>query len=177
MQATVIGTNVLGPLAALLGLAGIIASAFIYLVPARPAWNMAHTPIDFLLSLALIGVTFPQSLASLPYLPPLHVPLYLVGATAAFWLANQIAKLVRLNRSQVFEHRASATLLNLPDLRAACIACVGLAVAVIVLTIVGNLPLAAVAAIAAVLLSRYLFFVSVVPLNMALTFTRGGAHT
>jgi hypothetical protein len=27
-----------------------------------------------------------------------------------------------------------------------------------------------------VLLTRYLFFVSVVPLNMALTFVRGGRH-
>ena len=39
--------NVLGWIAALFGVAGTIASAFIYLVPARPSWNMIHTPIDF----------------------------------------------------------------------------------------------------------------------------------
>ena len=37
------------------GIAGILASAYIYLVPARPAWNMLHTPVDFLLSSALLG--------------------------------------------------------------------------------------------------------------------------
>ena len=36
--------------------------------------------------------------------------------------------------------------------------------------------LSAFAAFASVLLVRYLFFVSVVPLNMALTFTGGGPH-
>src|SRR6185312_2266171 len=45
--------------AAVFGVAGTIASAFIYLVPARPAWNMIHTPIDFLLSAAMIGSTLP----------------------------------------------------------------------------------------------------------------------
>ena len=39
-----------------------------------------------------------------------------------------------------------------------------------------NSALACAAALVAVLLARYLFFVSVVPLNMALTFTRGGTH-
>src|SRR5215469_7592513 len=42
----------LGVLAAVFGVAGILASARIYLVPARPAWNTVHTPIDFLLSSA-----------------------------------------------------------------------------------------------------------------------------
>jgi DMSO reductase anchor subunit len=38
-----------------LGIAGILASAYIYLVPARPAWNTPHTPIDFILSAAVLG--------------------------------------------------------------------------------------------------------------------------
>ncbi len=42
-------------LAPTLGIAGILASAYIYLVPARPAWNTPHTPIDFILSAAVLG--------------------------------------------------------------------------------------------------------------------------
>ena len=168
--------HILGPIAALFGVAGILASAYIYLVPARPAWNMAHTPIDFFLSMALIGVTLPSALGTLPYLASTHYPVWPVALAAFLWLTNQTTKLVRLNRSATFEHRASATLLNLPDLRGAFLATYGLVAGCTVLTVVGNLPLAAAAAIAGVLLSRYLFFVSVVPLNMALTFTRGGSH-
>jgi hypothetical protein len=65
-------------------------------------------------------------------------------------------------------------LLNTTDLRAALILSFGLVFSSAVLASVGNFNLAFAAAFAGVLLSRYLFFVSVVPLNMALTFTRGG---
>src|SRR5665213_1125292 len=57
-----------------------IASAFIYLVPARPAWNMVHTPIDFILSSLLIGTTLPitlnwivKTLNYITLLQPLHL--------------------------------------------------------------------------------------------------------
>jgi formate dehydrogenase iron-sulfur subunit len=160
----------LGVIATLLGIGGTIASAFIYLVPARPAWNMLHTPIDFLLSAALLGTTLPSILdnanASYPTWPVLF--------TAALWLTNQVARLIRLNRSSLFERRASATLLNTTDLRAALILTIGLVLGSAVLALIGNPTLSFTASIAGVLLSRYLFFVSVVPLNMALTFTRGG---
>src|SRR6185437_4236506 len=52
----------IGVAAAIFGVAGTIASAFIYLVPARPAWNMIHTPVDFVLSSLLIGSTLPITL-------------------------------------------------------------------------------------------------------------------
>lgn len=160
----------LGVIATLLGLGGTIASAFIYLVPARPAWNMLHTPFDFLLSAVLLGTTLPSILnnATASY------PTWPVLLTAALWLTNQVARLIRLNRSSLFERRASATLLNTTDLRAALILTIGLIFASAVLALIGSPTLSFTAAIAGVLLSRYLFFVSVVPLNMALTFTRGG---
>jgi formate dehydrogenase iron-sulfur subunit len=173
-------------IATLLGIAGIIASAFIYLVPARPAWNMPHTPIDFLLSAALLGSTLPSVLASTAALiaPIIHLSFLTTSTTRyatwpaqltpALWLINQSIRLVRLNRSILFENRASAALLNTTDLRAALILSFGLVFSSAVLASVGNFNLAFAAAFAGVLLSRYLFFVSVVPLNMALTFTRGG---
>ena len=181
---------ILGWTAALFGVAGTIASAFIYLVPARPAWNLIHTPIDFLLSAGFIGAILPLTLnwiarhvAPLPLLRPIPLttsvsalPAWPTMIFAALWAANQIVRLVRLNLSKLFEERATAELLNTQDLRPAVICSFGLAAAAAVLAFCGAFAYAMLAAFAAVLLVRYLFFVSVVPLNMALTFTRGGSH-
>lgn len=180
----------LGWTAAVFGIAGTIASAYIYLVPARPAWNLIHTPIDFLLSAGFIGASLPLTLnwvahrlAQLPFLrsmtlpqPTSAFPYWPVMFFAALWAANQIVRLVRLNTSAMFEERATAELLNTQDLRPAVICSFGLAAAAAVLAFCGAFAYAMLAAFAAVLLVRYLFFVSVVPLNMALTFTRGGSH-
>jgi hypothetical protein len=67
-------------------------------------------------------------------------------------------------------------LLNLPGHRAGLFGSFACAAAVPLAWAVSNFALACAAALIAVLLARYLFFVSVVPLNMALTFTRGGTH-
>jgi formate dehydrogenase iron-sulfur subunit len=182
--------TVLGWVAAFFGVAGTIASAFIYLVPARPAWNMIHTPIDFFLSGALIGSILPLSLCwvaqhlaqlrilhSLELSPTVNVfPIWPAVVAAALWIANHATRLVRLNLSSIFEERAVAQLLNTQDLRPAVIGSFGLALATGVLAFCGAFAYAALAAFAAVLLVRYLFFVAVVPLNMALTFTRGGSQ-
>jgi len=45
-------------LGVLLGVCGLGASAAIYLVPARPAWNSPHTVAEFLLSAAILGPLF-----------------------------------------------------------------------------------------------------------------------
>ncbi|MDQ2834352.1 MAG: dimethyl sulfoxide reductase anchor subunit [Acidobacteriota bacterium] len=180
----------LGWTAALFGIAGTIASAFIYLVPARPAWNLIHTPIDFLLSAGFIGATLPltlnwiaRHLAHFRLLRSMSSPTATGTSTywpvlffAALWTVNQVVRLVRLNTSGLFEERATAELLNTQDLRPAVICSFGLAAASAVLAFCGAFAYAMLAAFAAVLLVRYLFFVSVVPLNMALTFTRGGSH-
>jgi formate dehydrogenase iron-sulfur subunit len=92
------------------------------------------------------------------------------------WIANHAARLIRLHQSAIFEHRAAAALLNLPRHRAALISSFVCAAAVPLAWVTANSALACLAASVAVLLARYLFFVSVVPLNMALTFTRGGTH-
>ncbi|HET6217810.1 MAG TPA: DmsC/YnfH family molybdoenzyme membrane anchor subunit [Acidobacteriaceae bacterium] len=182
MPATTPAILTLGIIAAGLGIAGIIASSFIYLVPARPSWNMVHTPIDFLLSAALIGVTLPAVLRTMlaPLLPapsrPVVFPLWLVALASLLWIANHGARLIRLNQSAIFEHRAAAALLNLPGHRAGLIGSFACATAVPLAWAASHSALACAAALSAVLLARYLFFVSVVPLNMALTFTRGGTH-
>src|ERR1035437_4274624 len=99
---TSLGLSALGSITAALGVAGIVASAFIYLVPARPAWNMLPTPIDFLLSAVLIGTTLPSVLIGmLSWIFPAHslpVSLHIWPAAVAslFWITNQTTRLVRL---------------------------------------------------------------------------------
>jgi len=172
----------------LFGGAGIVASACIYLIPARPAWNMVHTPVDFLFSAALMGVPLPFVLEQLATLiermPLIHrlVPVapaldatfagVLGAGIAAAWLVNLGIKVLRLKRSAVFEEHASYTLLRMPSMKPALIA------AFVCVAISGILALShaftsgLVFACIGVLLARYLFFVTVVPLNMALTYVR-----
>jgi DMSO reductase iron-sulfur subunit len=165
----------LGWTAVILGIAGTIASAFIYLVPARPAWNMMHTPIDFLLSSVLIGSTLPVTLSWIARSSSTY-PNWATALGAVLWIGNHAIRLVRLSHSDLFEGRATAELLNTQNLRPALIASFALAAASALLSFCGAFAFATLATFAAVIIARYLFFVSVVPLNMALTFTRGGAH-
>jgi len=179
----------IGCAAAIFGVAGTLASAFIYLVPARPAWNMIHTPIDFILSSLLIGSTLPVTLNWMvnainrtTLLQTLHLqtinafPPWLTAVAAIPWIANHAIRLIRLNRSSRFEERATAELLGTQNCRSALIVTFALAAAAILLSFCGAFAFATMATFAAVFIARYLFFVSVVPLNMALTFTCGGSH-
>lgn len=167
----------LGVITAFLGICGIVASAFIYLVPARPSWNMLHTPIDFLLSAALIGSVLPPLVAATVHTSASGgLSRWPCLIAASLWIANHGIRRIRLLRSGTFEHRASAALLNLPRQRNCFIASFMLAAALPLFAWAGGTAIACFAAFVAVLLARYLFFVSVVPLNMALTFARGGAH-
>ncbi|HEY2467355.1 MAG TPA: DmsC/YnfH family molybdoenzyme membrane anchor subunit [Terracidiphilus sp.] len=173
-SSTALAVSALGVVAASIGICGIVASAFIYLVPARPSWNMMHTPMDFLLSATLIGSVLPSLLGS----ATLSRGFFLWPCTlaASLWIANQGIRCIRLSCSRTFEHRASASLLNLPGQRAVLIFSLLLGATVPLFAWADSPTLACIAAVGAVLLARYLFFVSVVPLNMALTFTRGGTH-
>jgi formate dehydrogenase iron-sulfur subunit len=176
VSSTALAISSLGVVTALIGICGIVASAFIYLVPARPSWNMIHTPLDFLLSAALVGTVLPALIEGAAHSASRGFTLWSCCLAAFLWIANQGIRLIRLSQSATFEHRASAGLLNLPRQRTALIASFLLAATVPLFALSGGTALACVAALGAVLLARYLFFVSVVPLNMALTFTRGGTH-
>ncbi len=163
------------------GMAGIVASAYIYLVPARPAWNMLHTPVDFLLSAAVLGTAAAPLLIRASELieaylhlasTPFTQPLWPLATASVLWSCNQSIRLFRLKRSHLYEHHASGALLTGRPLRGAFYSSVAL-VALAPLVLFVGFPLLALAfALAAVIVSRYLFFVSVVPLNMALTFVR-----
>lgn len=150
---------------ALLGLAGITASACIYLVPARPAWNSKHTLLDFHLTAWLLGPLFLAALG-------VRIPPMLTLAAASAQLLNLVTRLIELTCSDEFELRASARLLgndlkNLLFWRMVLLITGGVALPLL------DLPVyALLVATAGELLGRYLFFVSVVPRNMAAPFLR-----
>ncbi len=174
---------VLGWIATLFGVMGTIASAYIYLVPARPSWNMSHTPLDFLLSAALLGTllapVLEEAAALLGNLFPrymLHVSVHYVTwptvVVATLWIANQLIRLVRLYRSSLFEGRASFRLLRSGFMWRAVLFSLAFAVTASIAALTGTWTLGLLCAAGAVLTARYLFFVSVVPLSMGLTFLR-----
>lgn len=170
----------------LCGIAGILASARIYLVPARPAWNMRHTPVDFLLSSAVLGAISISALShlaaalsrlsQLASLQPIHasssVPSAAIIAISALWMLNHIVRAVVLHHSGIYERRAAASLLNTEGLRGTFLVSFAFLGLALFLSLTGHSLVALPIALAAVIASRYLFFVSVVPLNMALTFIR-----
>ncbi|MGH9401219.1 MAG: DmsC/YnfH family molybdoenzyme membrane anchor subunit, partial [Terriglobia bacterium] len=157
-----------GALAVLLGLAGVTASARIYLVPARPAWNSRHTIAEFYFTGLLLGPLFIAALGER------GLPFALIAALAAAGqLLNQGLKLLRLIRSDEFELKASARLLS-KDLEKFFLLRLALLALGGILLPLADLPAVALPlALAGELLGRYLFFVSVVPKNMAATFISG----
>jgi DMSO reductase iron-sulfur subunit len=173
-------------LVAALGLAGTLASAYIYLVPARPSWNMRHTPIDFVLTGAFLGSLLAAVLCDLPQalisktllaeppsaLPAGQLPTLLADAFALAWLLNQGVRLYRLHGSALFEARATFSLLSSELLRPRATASFVLVPLSVLILAFGHPLLALAVGWVGTLLARYLFFVSVVPLNMALTFVR-----
>ncbi|HXS98839.1 MAG TPA: DmsC/YnfH family molybdoenzyme membrane anchor subunit [Candidatus Limnocylindrales bacterium] len=152
-------------IAAALGFAGVTASAFIYLVPARPAWNSKSTLADFYLTALMLGPLFLATLG-------VAVPVFPLAAASSLQLLNCVLKLIVMAASDEFELRASSRLLA-QDLRAVLLARIALLIAGgIVLPLAGHAAIGFGAALAGELLSRYLFFVSVVPRNMAASFFR-----
>ena len=185
-------THLMQPLAAMavtFGLFGTIASACIYLVRARPAWNTVHTPIDFLLSAGLIGNAMAAAMrmpvttlarfavkhgVAIHVLPsPAHALPQAIFAAA--WIINHSVRALRMRASTNFEARASFNLLRSETVSWKFIISIFCAITSIMM-LAGGVPLLAVCtSLAAVLLGRYLFFVTVVPLSMGLTFLKPGS--
>src|SRR4029434_9859123 len=100
------GRLVLGGLTSLLGVAGVTASACIYRVPSRPAWNTPMTLVQFNLTALTLGPLFAAS----------------IGTTDSRWLAVVAAamaglqlvvlalKFFRLSGSDAVELQASSRL-------------------------------------------------------------------
>ena len=154
-----------GGLTLLLGFGGVTASACIYRVPSRPAWNTPLTLVQFNLTALTLGPLFAAA----------------TGAGSPRWLAVASAlaagvqfvvlalKFFNLNGGTV-EAKASATLLTTNFRGLFITRGVLLALGAIALPLFTSQPvvlwLALVTAIAAETIGRYLFFVSVVPKHL-----------
>jgi DMSO reductase anchor subunit len=161
-----------------LAILGTLASSGIYLIKARPAWNTLHTPIDFLVTGLLAGSVLFRLIGG--YLPV--APQYLAYAAPAIqgaallWIANFAIRILRMHRSSIFELQATSKLL-VGTLRKELFVGASTTIAGLFLSHSGMVPLACAVILFGALVLRYLFFVSVVPKNMALTFlTQESAH-
>jgi DMSO reductase iron-sulfur subunit len=166
------GRPLAGLLTVLSGAVGVLCSAKLYMVPARPAWNSRYTLAEFFSTALLLG--------------PLFVRLMSPEATWVGWMAvgggaaqliTMTLKFLWMAQSDVFELRASSLLLSGPvrthflirlSVLVAVIASAA-APAILPVTIAGF-----VVALAGEILGRWLFFVSVVPKNIAAAFTTAG---
>jgi DMSO reductase anchor subunit len=166
------GSAAFGALTAALGILGVTASACIYLVRARPAWNTKRTVAEFYLSAALLGPLFAASLGATE-----KRLLWVTVVAAIAQLFNMASKFLWLTRSDVFELQASARLFSTAlasglQLRIALLICGGI---VLPLLLPGRIAISIALAIALAgeFLGRYLFFASVVPKNMAAAYLAG----
>jgi DMSO reductase iron-sulfur subunit len=156
---------VLGGLTVLLGIGGVGASARLYLAPGRPSWNSPFTILEFYMTAAALGSAGANVLSGGSAITHTAITFAVIGS-----LVTGCTRLVWLARSPRHEHKGTFTLLfttlaNLLTVR--------------VLLLCGSLLLLAVShntwmdlCIALILITgefvgRYLFFVSVVPSNMA----------
>jgi formate dehydrogenase iron-sulfur subunit len=159
------GAGWLGASTAFLGMCGVAASAKLYLVPGRPAWNSPLTIAEFGSTAVLLGACGANILT--------HAATnaqYAVLCGFVLALVTTGLKLVRLARSRIHELHSSwqmfATVFSNHLLIRIVLPCVGLAL----------LPLAnlawirmaiALLMVAGEFIGRYLFLVTVVPTNMA----------
>lgn len=159
------GAGWLGACTSILGICGVAASAKLYLVPGRPAWNSPLTLAEFGSTTMLLGACGANILTHAA-IDARHA--ILLGFASTLMAAS--FKLMRLARSRVHELHSSwqmfATLFPNHLLLRIALPCVGLAllpfanvawirVAIAVLMVAGEF------------MGRYLFFVTVVPTNMA----------
>jgi len=168
------GGVVVGGITAILGLAGVTASACIYRVPSRPAWNTRLTLIEFNLTAGVLGPLCAAAVGAGDL-------RWLGGVAVALGGAQLLCVAVRFLRciaADSLELRGTARLLSTVFARSLLARGVLLALGAVVLPLVAvrsdpaeagrYVPAAAlVLALGAEIVGRYLFFVSVVPTHLA----------
>ncbi|MBW8869617.1 MAG: dimethyl sulfoxide reductase anchor subunit [Acidobacteriales bacterium] len=156
---------ILGIITSLLGIGGIVASARIYLAPGRPAWNSSITFLEFFATAALLGVAGVNTMSDEGsyFRTPLVAAAILCGAG----ITIKVLRLRFASRHELFAswQLLSSVLINKLLLRAALL--VGGTYVVLLNEAMIIRALGVLMLIAAEFTGRYLFFVSVVPSNMA----------
>ena len=170
------GGVVLGALTSLLGIAGVTASACIYRVPSRPAWNTRFTLLQFNLTAAALG----PLLVAASGATDARWPVLAAAAMAASQLLLVAFRFVRLIATDSIELKGTARLLSTTLKWPFFARGVLLAVGGVVLPLVAGgaalLWLALALALAGEITGRYLFFVSVVPKHMATPYLEMGSE-
>jgi DMSO reductase iron-sulfur subunit len=155
----------LGGITVLMGIGGVGASARLYLAPGRPAWNSLFTILEFYMTAVVLGSAGANVLSGGSAITHTAITLAVLGKLLA-----GCVRIVWLARSPRHEHKGTFTLLftALANL-----------LTVHVLLLLGSLLLLvishnnwmdiciALTLIGAEFVGRYLFFVSVVPSNIA----------
>ncbi len=167
------GAGFLGAGTALAGICGIFASAQLYRVPARPAWNSMHTTAEFFFTSLLLGPLFVLSIPAFSIAGSSHIwPMRMVVVVlSCAMLLSQTVRILRLAQSPIFELKATAKLLS-TTLAPLLLLRIALGIAAgILLPLLSHFwvvsVLALLIAVTAEVIGRYLFFVSVVPKNIA----------
>jgi Fe-S-cluster-containing dehydrogenase component/DMSO reductase anchor subunit len=179
------GSAAVGALTAVLGFAGVTASACIYRVPARPSWNSRHTVAHFNLTAGILGPLFAAVIGA-------GDPRWLAVASAAFATLQIGVFAVRFftcNASDNLALRGTARLLSSELAVRVVLRGLLLVVGAIALPLMAAgtfapawlpqwavLGLALLVAAGAEILGRYLFFVSVVPQHQAAPYMAVGSE-
>jgi len=164
------GSRLAGALTAFAGISGVTVSAFIYIVRPRPAWRSKHTLGEFYLTAAILGPLLAANigLGGRPCLITATV------AASGLQLLNFALKFLWLVSSDTFELKASARLLSMQLRHLLVVRCALLVLGGIILPLYSPnraaLAFALAITFSSEILGRYLFFVSVVPKNMATSY-------
>ena len=167
------GSIWVGGLTVFLGFAGVTASACIYRVPARPAWNTRYTLVQFNLTAAILGPLFAAAAVAGPSRWLAIAAASMAGAQATVFAL----RFFRSVASDSLELKGTARLLSTVLAGRLVLRGILLAVGAIALPLLatglpdgpGRLLMlgALLVALAAEFIERYLFFVSVVPKHLA----------
>ena len=166
---------VIGGVTVLLGVGGVTASAYIYRVPSRPAWNTPYTLVQFNLTGALLGPLLTAAVGATDDRWVL-VAAAAMGGAQLLLLALRFFRLVAAGR---IELQGTARLLSTTLKSRFLFRTALLAVGAVVLPLMASAPLlwlALLLALAGEILGRYLFFVSVVPTHMAAPYLELGSE-
>jgi len=180
---------VAGGVVACSGIAAVLSSAFIYMVPARPSWYSPVTAYRFLATAFILG---PACVATLLVLvgqsaAALYIFTMVGTALQIVILARHFMHIARSAPAVAHELKGTAKLLTVDfkrlfSARLATLFIGGILLPLVFVRLGAGLPLKyqlGVSGLTAVLLlfseftGRYLFFVTVVPKNMAGGFFRG----
>ena len=174
------GSLVVGGLTSLVGVAGVTASGCIYRVPSRPAWNTPLTLVQFNLTAAALGPLLAAALGASDA-RGLSLAAAAMGGAQLVFVALRFVRLVAGN---TIELQGTARLLSTtlkPQFIASgvMLAVGGVALPLVAIGAIGTTSTATwwaalLVTLAAEILGRYLFFVSVVPKHMATPYLQIG---